>query len=754
MPSPIKSIASDPFSNMVAIGREDGDIEITDSTGKWLTTARIPGRSHFTLKSIVWSMIPTEKGRLFGISLRGFLFEIDLATLSFKNVQESYGGAIWCIAAHYMKPILAVGCEDGTIRIFSYADGNLEYVKALSSAKGSRVLCLAYHPAKEQLFAGFADGTISCLNSESGRSIHIMTGDVMRGANTLIWSLMVLSDSTVITGDNRGHVQFWDGTTGVLMVSFHQHTAEILALAASPDETQVYASGVDCRVTCMRRIKHRSASFVDQIEESEKFQQVVDNQWVYTASHRPHSHDVFALAVCRNVNVLGKQRSKSVDASTSNENVDLKASSQHAILLSGGQDCKLCAYSIEDFVASRPVWVLPIPAKGLVSKSADFSVVAVKHRHHVDLWSVVLDQTDKHIKLSSSKKRKMHAEQVDAQQVETCALALRVELQGAEHIHAFAISPCGRFLALSGHFGFRMWCIIRSSSKHAKQPLTCAKIDTTAFQDTFAQAMCFSTDGARLALCTDKGSILLLNISEDKSRKQQFNVSVWHTFDHSQTLNEKRNVENDDNNGTMKFLKFAVKEVVLSSDGLYLAVSDCAHAVYVYELDRLRLYWKLPASPQIVTCISFLPSEPSNLVVLMTSGLFVYNLNLMTLTPWSEKNGEKISHILNKCSSPLNGIVFDPVVSSRFFIHGQSICVQVDMSQPTPKRASLVTPFLQSANIETALNEDTDNKSVNRPHHKKSKDESSSTNFSMIHAYRSLIDLGCLENQLVSMLIY
>ena len=55
----------------------------------------------------------------------------------------------------------------------------------------------------------------------------------------LILLYQVLSDSTVVSGDNRGHVQLWDGDAGVLMATLHQHTAEVLALAVSPDETQV-----------------------------------------------------------------------------------------------------------------------------------------------------------------------------------------------------------------------------------------------------------------------------------------------------------------------------------------------------------------------------------------------------------------------------------------------------------------------------------------------------------------------------------
>ena len=74
-PSTIRSLASDPFSTKVAIGREDGDIEITCSTSKWHTLACVYGQRDFKLQCLVWSSI--IEGRLFGISLRGFVFEVN-----------------------------------------------------------------------------------------------------------------------------------------------------------------------------------------------------------------------------------------------------------------------------------------------------------------------------------------------------------------------------------------------------------------------------------------------------------------------------------------------------------------------------------------------------------------------------------------------------------------------------------------------------------------------------------------------------
>lgn len=79
-------------------------------------------------------------------------------------MRDSYGGAVWSIAAHFSEPHLALGVEDGSVKIFTYADCGLEYVKSLPTT-GSRVLCVAYHPKiTEQIFAGCVDGTIRCYN--------------------------------------------------------------------------------------------------------------------------------------------------------------------------------------------------------------------------------------------------------------------------------------------------------------------------------------------------------------------------------------------------------------------------------------------------------------------------------------------------------------------------------------------------------------------------------------------------------------
>jgi hypothetical protein len=66
----------DIFSSRIAIGRDDGEIEIVSSLNGFNCIARITGNVDFKLQALTWSTIDEEAGRLFGISLRGFLFEV------------------------------------------------------------------------------------------------------------------------------------------------------------------------------------------------------------------------------------------------------------------------------------------------------------------------------------------------------------------------------------------------------------------------------------------------------------------------------------------------------------------------------------------------------------------------------------------------------------------------------------------------------------------------------------------------------
>ena len=112
MPSPIKSLAVDTFSGMVATGREDGTVEVgtymkcihyysflqlniiqlTNPGGKWYNQARVYGRSNFHLSGLVFSRVESHSGRLFGSSMNGFLFEVCYSSLYIPCVSLTLSG--------------------------------------------------------------------------------------------------------------------------------------------------------------------------------------------------------------------------------------------------------------------------------------------------------------------------------------------------------------------------------------------------------------------------------------------------------------------------------------------------------------------------------------------------------------------------------------------------------------------------------------------------------------------------------------
>ena len=68
------------------------------------------------------------------------------------------------------------------------------------------------------------------------------------GAEHCIWSLLVLCDGTMVSGDSSGTVQLWDSQHGTLLQAFSQHKADVLTLAASTDGNTIFATGIDVQV--------------------------------------------------------------------------------------------------------------------------------------------------------------------------------------------------------------------------------------------------------------------------------------------------------------------------------------------------------------------------------------------------------------------------------------------------------------------------------------------------------------------------
>jgi len=197
-----------------------------------------------SIEGLAWIPSPSYQkhtpNRLFSIGSSTYLTEWDITTGLAKQHLDSNAGAIWSLAPSPDGTTLALGCEDGTIILVDVADGSFAYSRALER-QSARVLSLAWHPNGQFLVGGCADSTIRAweVNHPYGRIVAQMRVEQnrKRGAkrvrklDTLVWTVKVLSDGTIISGDSSGSLKIWESKFWSLIQTFQVHKSDILCLA-------------------------------------------------------------------------------------------------------------------------------------------------------------------------------------------------------------------------------------------------------------------------------------------------------------------------------------------------------------------------------------------------------------------------------------------------------------------------------------------------------------------------------------------
>lgn len=119
------------------------------------------------------------------------------------------------------------------------------------------------------------------------------TGRSESNKETIVWCLAVTEDFTIISGDSRGIITFWDGNLGAQIESLETHKADILTMCLSDDQQSFYCAGVDPNISHFARIK------VKKGESGYVY------KWVRSVHRKIHDHDVRALTLCEGKVVSG-----------------------------------------------------------------------------------------------------------------------------------------------------------------------------------------------------------------------------------------------------------------------------------------------------------------------------------------------------------------------------------------------------------------------------------------------------------------
>lgn len=341
-PSAVQALAFDADAQRLCVARGNGDLEVWSVARKWLCVARLPGSSDLGPAEAV--LFSTSSKAVLTAGLAGQVQLHDLrSSLTVVASTDSLGGPVWALCALVGEHAgqFAVGCEDGSVRVFT-DDMSLDYVRTLASSASKRVVSLAVNNSGEILASGSIDASIRLWSLSTGRMVQRISVENFAGnPATRVWSLAFPDNQTIVSGDSKGNTQFWDVGTGTLLCGFQEHEADVLTVCASTDGKSAFAAGVDNKVAMFRRLGGQQ-------------------KWVFHSKRRPHTHDVLASALA------GR------------------------FMVTGGVDSQLCVYDPFRFDITHPVKLSGFPHARVVDMAEKSKPrrLLVRHATTLDVWQI------------------------------------------------------------------------------------------------------------------------------------------------------------------------------------------------------------------------------------------------------------------------------------------------------------------------------------------------------------------------------
>ncbi|KAF9270464.1 WD40 repeat-like protein [Marasmius fiardii PR-910] len=710
------SSGQSPFPNFgtLAVGHANGNIDLCGWTASgnnlqayqgWSVLKSINGLCPSKVDSLVFIIrdpddlksedVPTISDlRLFSSGGGSELIEWDMEYLCIKRTINSQGGSIWCVAANPASTTLALGCEDGTVRLLSVSDDTLTHLRRFDRVK-CRILSVAWGPPtpKERqetpdsdddiadnwtdswLVTGCSDSSLRKWNVSTGRLLDRMGTDKIRGERTLVWAVSTLGDGTIVSGDSLGMVKFWDSRTSTQLFSFQAHAADVLCLAVGSDGNAVYSAGVDQKTTQFSLVKMALNSEQSLIIHT-------SSRWVQSASRRMHSHDVRAIAIWPPHTSLppSHKRHFSTDIAP--------------VLASGGLDMS---------VVVKPVALPSSTMLGKVTNPLATSVDVVfedsYHRrlpyppgpssnctvHVARRARLVSCMRDSSLSIWKILRTGSIEEEIDpdSHDWEKC---LEMEFDVNTNLVTSAISEDGRWLVVSDFYEAKLFALNLESDGSIK-PRRIKEFFSMIQPHLPSEpasrgglAFAFTPDCMKLVMTTAMTScVLVIDLHGADGRP-----SVIRRFDHHRKSTESsrrvmkdlkpKDVEmadandgeqserEDEEEGTD--IHANILRIAVSGDGQWLATSDDKCRTNVFNLDSLQHQCVLPSFSHPAQCLAFDPSRPSHLLLAFPNNTFqIYDVEARQFPAWAHELTSHLPRRFTTIHDALVGVAFAPISS-------------------------------------------------------------------------------------------
>ncbi|RUS34689.1 WD40-repeat-containing domain protein [Jimgerdemannia flammicorona] len=681
-PASINALSYTPRTakpTLLACGRANGNIEIWNPQWEWNLDKTIPGGANMSVEALVFThqTILTDEDdydteeekvearknllaappRLFSAGLNAYIMEWNLHTLQAQRSVDSHGGAIWCMAANHVNTVLAIGCEDGCVRLFDIADGELSFIRSFDKQKG-RILSVAWSPDDKYIVTGSSDSSIRKWDVTQGRSIARMTVEKLRREDTLVWAVSVLASGTIVSGDSLGHVKFWDGKLGTMLQTFPAHGADVLCLVASRDGRTVFTSGVDRKLNQFHLVETSISSKKRKAPSNNSSASVPaptsTTKWILAHNRRFHSHDVRALAL---------EEDRPVNA-----------------LVSGGIDVSLVVCPAQEFPDTTQRRLSCLPQKPVVSVSKTKRLMLCRFTNVVKVWRLgkASAPTQPYLDMDIG----AHLDLVEPQQA-----VLEMTMKDDRNITASALSENGMWIAVAEVEETKLFKVEDDPNYPGrlivrKQKQFASSIVTPSTRGFGAHYLLFTPDSSKLVIAMTNSQVLVVDLSGWQEQRYE----ILRRFGQHRGMgeNDERNDDGDEQVST-------IVSMTISADGQWLSTGDLLNRIHVFNLDALQYHTTLPNFAPTHTTLTFHSYHPSTLIVSLASNEFyLYDVELCRLTDWSRKYSEKLPIKFLQFKDKIMGFGFNPARPNTIVAWGVSYLCLIDLAKGVGDRDAVL----------------------------------------------------------------
>ncbi|KAL6243889.1 U3 small nucleolar RNA-associated protein [Rhinocladiella similis] len=539
----------------LALGRGNGDIEIFNpQNGRWVQEVIFKGSKDSVIEQLAWTQdlvvedeadaLKYSRGplRLFSSSGSNSITEWDIGTGSPRKQTEGNFGDIWCFAVQPQiespekikglegsthSQLIAAGCANGTIILFSTEDDDLRYLRPLLTppVKKPRVVSITWRD-RHTVVAGYEDSTIRVIDVRTRTVIrHMSLGKPVDGEHTVVWAVKCLPDGTILSGDSTGELKIWDAKNFSLVQRLKSHTHDIVDLATNVDGNVIFSFGVDRRTVSYRPAVSPAGG--------------KKTRWAEISHQRYHRHDVKCAATF--------------------ESKDL------SVLISGGMDCKPVVVPIRKLQTESHRKLSPLPQRPLISASASARLFISWWNHEIVVYRV---------RAQGSLSENVDFDDAPGSSYEILA---RMIVQGDENIQDAQLSADGQFIIAATIKSVRLFQL-RQTFAGGRPCVRTRPIDLPpALVRLGAKRVGFSPDGKWVFTIRKDNTVALNKLvpSDDSTGKPTI---------HTKTVKLYRATRGPVHSALGGYPQ-TINHVAISGDSRVLGVSDVSGAIDTWVLE-------------------------------------------------------------------------------------------------------------------------------------------------------------------------